>query len=180
MNSLEFSRLTDASILSEFYCGVDTMDDFLHGEFKDYLYLGICKAYAVKMDNQLVAIYTTDSFNVFISDKLKENMREGIKPIPGIALDPSHPYWTMPLIDSIEITYLAVAKEYQHKHIGSVIIEKIVQDLKKAHCTSPLLTVRAYNTIQYTTVPFYEKCGFYPAEAESSTKQTLCMYRIIA
>ena len=108
-------------------------------------------------------------------------MREGVKPIPQEALDPDNPYWRLPLIDSIEITYLAVAKERQHQHLGSFIIEKIIQDLLADNeCTSPLLTVRAYKSETYTAVPFYEKCGFFPTEDASASKPTLCMYRIIA
>lgn len=181
MKKLKFERLTDASQLRDFYCGIDTMDTFLHGEFRDYLYLGICQAYVVKEDGIVIAMYSLDKFNVFISDEVKSKMREGVKPIPQDALDPNNPYWRLPLIDSMEITYLAVAKEKQHEHIGSFIIEKIIKDLLKDEtCTSPLLTVRAYKSETYTAVPFYERCGFYPTEESSDRKPTLCMYRIIA
>lgn len=181
MKKLKFERLTDASQLRDFYCGIDTMDTFLHGEFRDYLYLGICQAYVVKEDGVVIAMYSLDKFNVFISDEVKSKMREGVKPMPQDALDPNNPYWRLPLIDSMEITYLAVAKDKQHEHIGSFIIEKIVKDLlKDENCTSPLLTVRAYKSETYTAVPFYEKCGFYPTEEPSDCKPTLCMYRIIA
>ena len=143
MKKLKFERLTDASQLRDFYCGIDTMDTFLHGEFRDYLYLGICQAYVVKEDGIVIAMYSLDKFNVFISDEVKSKMREGVKPIPQDALDPNNPYWRLPLIDSMEITYLAVAKEKQHEHIGSFIIEKIIKDLLKDEtCTSPLLSKR--------------------------------------
>ena len=181
MTRLEFKQLSEASELDDFYCGIDTMDQFLHGEFKDYLYLGICKAYIVKEGEKVVAMYSLDKFNVFISDDVKSRMRDGVKPMPQDALDPDNPYWRLPLIDSIEITYLAVAKDRQHQHIGSFVIEKIVKDLlSDPYCTSPLLTVRAYKSDTYTAVPFYEKCGFYPTEKQSEKKPTLCMYRLIA
>ncbi len=157
------------------------MDEFLHGDFKDYLYLGICKAFVVKANDKVVAMYSLDKFNVFISDNVKSMMREGIKPAPHDALDPDNPYWRIPLIDSVEITYLAVSKEFQCQHIGSFIIEKIIKDLlDNPTSTSPILTVRAYKSAAYTAVPFYEKCGFFPLEASSDSKPTLCMYRIIA
>lgn len=181
MKQLEIQKLSDANELKDFYCGIDTIDDFLHGDFKDYLYLGICKAFVVKESGNVVAMYSLDKFNVYIGDDVKSRMREGVKPIPQEALDPDNPYWRLPLIDSIEITYLAVAKERQHQHLGSFIIEKIIQDLLADNeCTSPLLTVRAYKSETYTAVPFYEKCGFFPTEDASASKPTLCMYRIIA
>lgn len=181
MKQLKFERLTDASELCDFYCGVDTMDTFLHGDFQDYLFLGICQAYVVKENDVVIAMYSLDKFDVFISDEVKLKMQDGVKPIPQDALDPCNPYWRLPLIDSVEITYLAVAKNRQHEHIGSFIIEKIVKDLlRDEKCKSPLLTVRAYKSMTYTAVPFYEKCGFYPTEEASDVKPTLCMYRIIA
>ena len=173
--------MSAASELDDFYCGIDTIDTFLHGDFKDYLYLGICQAYVVRESSEVIAMYSLDKFNVFISDNVKSRMKEGLKPVPQDAIDPDNPYWRLPLIDSIEITYLAVAKKWQHKHLGSFIIEKIIKDLlKDKACTSPLLTVRAYKSKTYTAVPFYEKCGFYPTEDISDSKPTLCMYRIIA
>lgn len=181
MKKLRFEKLTDVSELFDFYCGIDTIDTFLHGDFQDYLYLGICQAYVIKDDGVVIAMYSLDKFNVFISDEVKTKMQDGIKPIPPDALDPNNPYWRLPLIDSVEITYLAVAQNRQHEHIGSFIIEKIIKDLlKDESCTSPLLTVRAYKSKTYTAVPFYEKCGFHPTEEFSEVKPTLCMYRIIA
>lgn len=181
MRRLEFKKLSDASELKGFYCGVNTIDDFLHGDFRDYLYIGVCQAYIVKDGTEVVAMYALDKFNVFISDDVKSRMRNGIKPAPDEALDPANPYWRLPLINSIEVTYLAVAKERQRQHLGSFIIEKIVRDLLADNeCTSPLLTVRAYKSEVYSAIPFYEKCGFYPAEEYSKSKPTLCMYRIIA
>lgn len=181
MKKLKFEKLMDVSELCDFYCGIDTMDAFLHGDFQDYLYLGVCQAYVVKEEGKVIAMYSLDKFNVFISDEAKSKMHNGIKPIPQDALDPNNPYWRLPFIDSWEITYLAVAKERQREHIGSFLIEKIVKDLvRDENCKSPLLTVRAYKSTAYTAVPFYEKCGFYPTEEASDSKPTLCMYRIIA
>ena len=36
MKKLKFEKLTDVSELCDFYCGIDTIDTFLHGDFQDY------------------------------------------------------------------------------------------------------------------------------------------------
>lgn len=76
MKQLEIQKLSDANELKDFYCGIDTIDDFLHGDFKDYLYLGICKAFVVKESGNVVAMYSLDKFNVYIGDDVKSRMQE--------------------------------------------------------------------------------------------------------
>lgn len=35
--NLVFERIDDASVLSNFYCGIDEMDEFIHNKLQDYL-----------------------------------------------------------------------------------------------------------------------------------------------
>ena len=47
---LIFERVTDASILSTFSCGIDSMDEFIHEELQDYIWMGSCELYIIHED----------------------------------------------------------------------------------------------------------------------------------
>lgn len=44
---LIFERIEDASILSNFYCGIPDMDDFIHEKLQGYLNRTECDAYVI-------------------------------------------------------------------------------------------------------------------------------------
>lgn len=176
---LIFERVTDASILSNFSCGIDSMDDFIHSELQDYLWMGSCQMYVIRDGEDIVAMYCLDQHNLCLSEVVKEKMQDGTKPSPQDAPDADSPYWFKPFFDAVEITYLAVSSERQHQHIGSFIVERIMEQVAQnpdIHCD--FVTVRALKHDDYTAVPFYRNCGFYPAEQEVEGRN-LFMYRII-
>ena len=176
---LVFERITDASVLSNFSCGIDSMDDFIHHELQDYIWMGSCQMYVIREDDEIVAMFCLDQHNLCLSEVVKEKMLEGLKPAPQNAPDADSPYWLKPFFDAVEITYLAVSVNRQHQHIGSFIIERIMDKLAKdpdMHCD--FVTVRALKHIDYSAVPFYLNCGFYPAEKEVDGRN-LFMYRIV-
>lgn len=176
---LSFERTTDARVLSQFSCGIDSMDEFIHTELQDYLWMGNCQMYVIREDEEIIAMFCLDNHNLCLSEVTKEKMQEGVKPSPQDAPDADNPYWYKTFYDAIEITYLAVAEARQHQHIGSFIIERIMD--KVAHDTDincDFVTVRALKHDNYTAVPFYQKCGFFPAEKEVEGRN-LFMYRIV-
>lgn len=176
---LVFERVTDTGILSGFTCGIDSMDDFIHHELQDYIWMGNCQLYVIREEEEIVAMFCLDNHNLCLSEVVKEKMQEGLKPSPQNAPDADSPYWFKPFFDAVEITYLAVSSERQHQHIGSFIIERIMDKLahdSDVHCD--FVTVRALKHDNYTAVPFYLNCGFYPAEKEVEGRN-LFMYRIV-
>lgn len=176
---LIFERVTDASILSNFLCGIDSMDNFIHSELQDYLLMGSCQMYVIRDGEDIVAMYCLDQHNLCLSEIVKEKMQDGSKPSPQDAPYADNPYWFKSFFDAVEITYLAVASSRQHQHIGSFIVERIMEQVAQnpdIHCD--FVTVRALKHDDYTAVPFYRKCGFYPAEQEVEGRN-LFMYRII-
>lgn len=156
------------------------MDSFIHNELQDYVNMGSCKLYVVKRGGVTVAMFCLENSYLALSEQAKENMREGKKPMPEKAPEESDDYyWIKPLYQATEITYLAVADNEQHKHIGATIIESVVD--KVAHSKEfqgEFVTVRALNQHDYTAIPFYEKCGFTPA-VERIEGQNLFMYRLV-
>lgn len=174
-----FERTTDASVLSNFSCGIDSMDDFIHDELQDYLWMGSCQMYVIREEDEIVAMFCLDKHNLCLSEVVKEKMQEGSKPSPQGAPESNESYWLKPFFDAVEITYLAVSKNRQHQHIGSFVIERIMDRVAQDTTVNcDFVTVRALKHDDYTAIPFYRKCGFFPAEKEVEGRN-LFMYRIV-
>lgn len=73
----------EASVLSSFYCGNNTVDNFIHKELQDYLDMGSCKLFIVKEGNEVIAMFCLENSNLTLSESAKENMRNGKKPVLG-------------------------------------------------------------------------------------------------
>ena len=176
---LSFERTTDSSVLSNFSCGIDSMDEFIHNELQDYLWMGSSELYVIRENEDIVAMFCLDNHNLCLSEVVKEKMQEGTKPSPQNAPDAESPYWLKTFFNAVEITYLAVSKSRQHQHIGSFVVERIMDKIAQdADISCDFVTVRALKHENYTAVPFYQKCGFYPAEKEVEGRN-LFMYRIV-
>jgi len=155
------------------------MDDFIHHELQKYIWMGSCQMYVIREGNEIIAMFCLDKHNLCLSEVAKEKMQEGTKPCPISSPDADSPYWYRTFYDAVEITYLAVIKGRQHQHIGSFIIERIMDKVAHdADFNCDFVTVRALKHDGYTAVPFYQKCGFYPAEKEVDGRN-LFMYRIV-
>lgn len=177
---LFFERTMDASVLSGFSCGIDSMDEFIHQELQNYLWMGSCQMYVIYDGDEVIAMFCLDNHNLCLSEVAKEKIQEGVKPSPTNAPETDSSYWYRTFYDAIEITYLAVIKERQHQHIGSFIIERIMDKVAHdADVCCDFVTVRALKHKDYSAVPFYQKCGFYPAEKEIEGRN-LFMYRIVS
>ena len=176
---LTFERVSDTRALSNFTCGIKDIDDFIHNELQEYIYMGSCQLYLIRDDEEVVAMYCLDRHNLHLSDMVKEKMHEGAKPAPQNAPEADSPYWFNPFFEAVEITYLAVAKSRQHQHIGSFVIERIMEEVARdEEVKCDFVTVRALKHDDYTAVPFYQNCGFFPAEKEQEGRN-LFMYRIV-
>lgn len=101
---LTFERATDASALSNFTCGIDSIDDFIHNELQDYIYMGSCQLYIIRDESDVVAMYCLDRHNLYLSDTVKEKMSQGVKPAPHNIPNPDCPYWYSPFFSAVEIT----------------------------------------------------------------------------
>ncbi len=177
---LKFEKVNSVKVLSGFTCGIASMDKFIHEGLQNYLNMGNCNMFTVKDGEHIVAMFCLDDSTLSLSEPAKENMVCGKKPKPIDApKDEDSPYWWKSSYDAKEITYLAVASDYQNRHIGSFIIESILLKVasdKSVACD--FLTVRALNEEGYSAIPFYKKCGFVAASEEEANKN-LFMYRII-
>lgn len=174
--NLFFEKIGDASVFSSFRCGIRALDDFIHEELQDYMDMD-CKAFCVRSASGIVGLFCLDTHTLFLDDSVKEKMQDGLKPSPELE---ECPYWeVMNHFPSMEITYLAVDVRFQRKHIGSFIVEQIMDYVASlTDIQLDFVTVRAYNTKEYTAIPFYKKCGF-TAAADRKENTNLFMYRVV-
>ena len=179
---LSFERVDDASILSEFNCGLDVMDRFIHSGLQwciDYHY---CVVYAVKDSEDIVGIVALgcDKLELDIADK--EELQRGFFPKPEIDFNYQDTFWAKSSYPAIEITYLAVRKDKRHLGIGEYIIEAVGQraiDSRHNMAGCQFLTVEAYNRGNSSAVGFYSRCDLVAAEEPNPNKETLRMYKTI-
>ena len=82
---LVFERIDDASVLSNFYCGITDMDVFIHEKLQGYLNRTGCEAYVIKQKNEIVAMLSLGKDMLSLDDDDKDDMRSGYIPKPTIA-----------------------------------------------------------------------------------------------
>ena len=179
---LRFERVEDASILSDFNCGLDVMDRFIHSGLQwciDYHY---CVVYAVKDIEEIVGIVALGCDKLELDTTDKEELQMGFFPKPEIDFNYQDTFWAKSSYPAIEITYLAVKKDKRHLGIGEYIIEAVAQralDSRFSLAGCQFLTVEAYSRGSNSAVGFYDKCDFVAAAAPNPNKETLRMYKTI-
>ena len=175
---LVFERIDDASVLSNFYCGIEEMDEFIHNKLQEYLTKTGCDAYTVKEGDNIVAMLSLGEDTLILDDDDKDDMRSGFVPKPNIALE-NKDFLEEKEFQAVEITYLAVEKERRGEGIGGFIISQIENKIQHDRPECEFITVEAYKTNKYSAVGFYSKCDFTPAEQPFSYKDTLRMYKVL-
>ena len=176
--NLVFERIDDASVLSNFYCGIDEMDEFIHNKLQDYLKKAGCDTYTIKQGDEIVAMLSLGEDTLSLDDDDKDDMRSGFVPKPNIALD-NKDFFAEKDFPAIEIAYLAVKKQKRKQGIGEYIISQVEKKAQRDNPECEFLTVEAYKTKKYSAVGFYNKCDFTPAEQPQSYKDTLRMYKVL-
>lgn len=178
LRELTFERASNLTALHLFKCGQDEVDKIIKEDLPSLLATN--ELWFVKDGEEVVALFCLqkDPFSLFLSDEVKEKMREGEKPKPVTARKKGEAYWDKFLYESRELTLLAVKEELRGRHIGAFIIESILEMLVNTGEEKELLCVRALNIEDYSAIPFYLKCHFTPA-SDQVPGQNLIMYRVI-
>ena len=175
---LVFERIDDASVLSNFYCGIPDMDDFIHEKLQGYLNRTGCEAYVIKQKDEIVAMLSLGNDTLNLDDDDKDDMRSGYIPKPTIALE-DQSFLTEKEFPAVEITYLAVERRRRGQGIGEYIISQVEAKVLRDNPECEFITVEAYKTKDYSAVGFYDRCDFTPAEPPLGYKDTLRMYKVL-
>lgn len=169
----------DASILSDFYSGVDKMDQFIHTRLSAFLRAYNCRFYVLRnTEDMIVAMFVVSEGRLILDEDCKDDLRVKFPDIE--TLEELKDYWEAGVFPSIEIDYLAVRKEYREQNIGRDIISLINSFKDDAFYHQPLfMSVNAYRTTDYSATGFYEKCRFWASEFINPNIESLRMYRIL-
>lgn len=180
--TLTFERATNSAALCSFYCGEEAVDDIIHNELDNNLNTN--DLFLVRDGEEVVAMFCIgkEKYSLFFPDETKDKMKNGFKPSPHTATSEGDDYWERFNYDAVELSLLAVKKDRRNRHIGSFIIEHVIEYLKsfegQEYNGCEFLMVRALNLKSYTAIPFYMQCGFVPAKKELPGVN-LDMYRIL-
>ena len=169
----------DASILSDFYSGIEAMDTFIHTRLSAFLRAYNCRFYVLRDEQGIVvAMFVTSAGHLYLDEDCKDDLRTKFPDIEEWS--ELRDYWEAGVFPSIEIDYLAVKKEYRDQHIGSDIISIIESFKDDEYYNHPLfLSVNAYCTNEYSATRFYERCSFWASEFRGQHFDSLRMYRTI-
>lgn len=145
-----------------FDCGVSSINQYVVKSFYATL-LQHGYAYQILYNNEIVVGYYMITFNHVRIDSCPEKISE----------------YTSELSDflyCVEIKYLAIDKNYQHKKIGSCVLTTIIKSIKDYALSLPirLITIDARNEL----VDWYKKMGFieFPQNAKWQEGVTTKMY----
>ena len=173
MSRFSFRREPSAKVLKDFHCGIKEMDYFIHFNLDQFLSDHKNQLFIVRDEgNTIVGMfvlsegYFFDTNNTFIDAPAYGK--------PFAVLDQQTKTTKIAKrYSTIEIEYLAVAQEFRNQNIGTEIILAITDLANSQH--TPFITVDAYVTLQYSAVPFYEKCGFTHLENQDRSYDTMRM-----
>lgn len=175
---LIYERIDDTSILSDFYCGIKEMDDFIHYRLQDHINDEHLDTYIVRQGATIVALISLKPDAVQLDDDDKDDMLLGVNPKPEKAFQ-DHELLEAGRFDAIEIAYLAVDHNWHHQGLGKFIINTICEKATSDYPNCEFITVQAYHTAEYSPIGFYRRCLFFPAELPNPASDVLKMYRVL-
>lgn len=151
--------------LKSFESGNQQMDDFIHDYLSACSRNHFCMTYYVRLKpkGDVIALFSLSNDSVDLSEDDFDDMRIGAAgtELPLVEYTFRERFEQKCTYPSLEITYLAVNKNYQNMKIGSTLIDfiaNIARNQKVSGCI--FLTVNALHTAVYSAVSFYEKNHF--------------------
>ena len=195
---IEIEKTTDTSVLCDFYCGVQGLDDLFHSSrFQNMVAYHLTNLYTVYMRGELVGLFSISSNNLILNSTDFDFMKMGSVPKPDIDIH-DESFWERDSYPAVEIDYLAVRKEYRKGYrkssdvkVGMLLMDAIIDMVENDNKAAAMsLVVDALCTREDNSVGFYQKCGFVPSERAREQAQwnnsftdvvpaTQRMYRIL-
>ncbi len=162
MSKLTYKLLQEDIKNGTFDCGISSINQYVVDSFYATL-LQHGYAYQILYNDDIIVGYYMITFNHIMIEKCPEAISE----------------YTSGLNDflyCVEIKYLAIDKNYQHKKIGTCVLPTIIKSIKDYALSFPirLITIDARNDL----VNWYKKMGFieFPQNKEGQEGVTTRMY----
>ena len=181
-HELVITHLKDFDSLLDFTCGIPEMDAFIRSRFKDSVYNQFCVPYAVWFEGTMIALFALNYDAVVLPDDYKDDLQIGATAfgLPSVSESYEETFWAKWHYPAIEISYLAVQKDFQHLKVGTQLIEEIVSIAKRqALAGCQFVTVEAYRKAGYSAEGFYWKCRFSRCSDPDPVGDTVRMYRFL-
>ena len=157
---LDVRPLHNTDVLKDFWCGIEEMDIFIHERLHHSVKYNFCKLFAVVAKNdEIVAMFALsfDSLRLDSDDKDDLQNEYSNTSSPIIPFSYNDTFWSKAHYPALEISYLAVSKQYQRKGIGRDIVKLIVDKAKNQNFAGcQFITVEAYCTKKYSAIGFYQ------------------------
>lgn len=179
LDNIIIEPLLNFDCLNDFNSGVETMDNFIRGDFRLSVENHYCIPYATWYKGELVAIFALSFDSLDLDSDDKEELQSGISSTgtPNVDWNYENTFYAKPHYPALDIAYLAVQKKWRGMGIGDFIIKEIaIQACNQTFAGCQFLTVEALATKEYSAVGFYERCGFTANEIKKPYKDTLRMY----
>lgn len=179
--SFVIQQKPDSKSLTDFYCGVEEMDDFIHHNLDNDITNRHCTLYTVQnMDGVIVAMFALSFDSLVLCEDDFEDMEYGLGAPNFQSSEHKEQFLHQLRYPAMDIAYFAVRKEYQFQKYGKNIIREIIKYIKEQTLGGcQFLTVDAYDTVKHSAVHFYERCEFVRAERQNPSPNTIRMYYAI-
>lgn len=180
---LHIERISSTECLKDFHCGIESMDNFIHGQFRLSIDNNFCKAYIVKnQTNDILAMFALSFDSIDLDSDDRDELQNGLSSAgtPLLDNDYEETFYSKRRYPALDIAYLAVATVAQHQGLGVSIIDIIAEKAEQQDFAGCMfLSVEALATKDYSAVDFYNKCGFAPNEYPNPSKDTLRMFKTL-
>lgn len=179
---MKLRRLRDYSLLKDFHCGVQQMDEFIQQKLQYSIEAHFCVPYIVIDDDDIVAFFALSYDSLAMPSAYFDDFLNGFSSsgTPNIPFDYHDTFEHKEHYPAIDVAYFAVSEQYQRKHIGSEILEDIIQFVKDhALAGCQFIVVDALVTSDYSAMSFYAKNKFTVCEDKKPYKDCVRMYRVL-
>ena len=183
--NIRIERAADTSALSNFWCGVKSMDDFIHDKdngLDKFIKLRLSNLWIVFEQETAVAFFALSKDALMLNSEDRRNMEhkeQNANVLPNNN-DDADKFWDKEKYPAFEIDYLAVCKEKRENpndHLGTYIIEEICRMAEADIFSATMfLTVEALDTKEYSAVNFYRNCDFEFSEVAQNKYNYETMY----
>ena len=165
---LDIKRADETSALSDFYCGIESMDIFIHDKengLEKFIRMRLSNLWIVYEKDKAVAFFALSKDALMLNNEDRRMIeRDEEKKEALVQQGNEEKFWEKEKFPAIEIDYFAVCKEKREAkddHLGTFLIDSIAQMGAEDELSSTLfLTVEALDTREYSAVDFYRRCDF--------------------
>lgn len=167
MIELKYRPFCSLDELTDFNCGIEEMDAFIHSpRFLDSLKEQECVAYIVRDESErVVGLFALNMDILDLDDYDKDDLTHGYlrADAPNFKTQKEfEEFMSQPRFKVVDIAYLAVCEDLRKKGVGTAIMEKIFGLAGEMNPDGWFMTVDALYLPKrpYSAVEFYEKFHF--------------------